>query len=267
MIALLHLCQSCHGVIGTHQSDELRGLLIGRRSIDLILRRRLSEEKARGVCTVGHLVQFLQPRCFDMVGLLRQAGIQRRAIRLHNARHIVNALHASLDLQTVHAACDDLFQIREQAQILRVHDIGTALILGDGIVLSGTGFLDQCILPSTGLGTASAVRIAPRKVTAEQTSSGIGDTHRTVHEQLQLHVRRPPNLPYLRRRELACEHDARRAKLLPRAHRAPVDIVRLCADMDGKSGCRLACTHKDTEIGNEDGICPCLLKKAQIVRQ
>ena len=189
VIALFHRCDLRFLIIGAHKPDKIRGLFIGGRTVDLIRLRRLSKEKARCIGTVRDLFELRQPLLTHLIRGARKTGIESHTIRLDHACDIVNTLHASLDLETVNAGVHDLVQIWQQTEILRVHDVGAARILLDRIALTGARLLHERVFPSTGLGTAAAVRIAAREIAAEQASSRVGDAHRPVHEEFQLHIR------------------------------------------------------------------------------
>ena len=96
----------------------------------------------------------------------------------------MHAFHPPLDLETVDAAGNDLVEIRQETQILGIHDVGAAFILDDRVIFAGTRLLDERILPTAGLGAAAAIRIPAREITAEEAAPRIGNAHGSVDKHL-----------------------------------------------------------------------------------
>ena len=157
-----------------HESDEVRRLLIRSARIDLVAPIGHMIEEAARVDAVRYLLQLFEPRIAQMERLsLGASGIDRLAIDLRDARRIVDALHAPLDLQAVESHGAKLRQKRQEAQVLGIHDVGAALVLLDGKDLAGTILLHESIAPAARLRTRAAVRVAPREVAAQKAAPRI----------------------------------------------------------------------------------------------
>ena len=102
-----------------------------------------------------------------------EISVDGQPICFRHARHIMHTLHATLDFQAINAALNDVRDLRQQAEILRVHDIGAALVFLYGKILPWTRFFHKRVFPTTRLRTGAAVGVAPREITREQAAAGI----------------------------------------------------------------------------------------------
>ena len=80
----------------------------------------------------------------------------------------------------------------DHAQILRVENIGSPLILINRHILAWSGFLHDGIFPAAWMRAGALIGISSGKEVAQQTPSGIGNTHSAMHKALDLHILRNP---------------------------------------------------------------------------
>ena len=102
--------------------------------------------------------------------------------------HIKSCFHTSFDLQAVNTACKDIFHMFYHTEILGIKNKSSSLIFKYRHVFSRTLLLHNRIFPSAGMGTGSLIGISSYQEIAEKTASGIGNTHRSVNESLNLHI-------------------------------------------------------------------------------
>ena len=121
----------------------------------------------------------------------------------------------------------------DHAEILRVKDIGAALVLNHREILTRTGLLDETVLPATRMGAGTPVRIAAGQEITEHAASGVGHAHRAMHEGLDVHLLRNmlTQFPDLVQAQLTCTDDSLRAELPPEEEGLPVRVVRLGRDV------------------------------------
>ncbi|MCY1552819.1 hypothetical protein D9M68_892410 [compost metagenome] len=102
----------------------------------------VTAQKALGIAAMGQGFQGAQQRLVE-----RPAGhgiVDRLAVDLGGARHIVVGLGPALDLQRVHAHLHQALDMLHRAQVLGVHDVGAVLVLVGGHLLAGAaGILEQ----------------------------------------------------------------------------------------------------------------------------
>ncbi|CAD5378160.1 hypothetical protein OF001_U290019 [Pseudomonas sp. OF001] len=118
-------------------ADEL--LALGQRVavlVVLVFVVHVAAQEALGVAAVGQRFQGVHQRHVE-----RPPGhrvVDRLAVHLGGARHVVVALGAALDLQRVHAHLGQALDVLHGAQVLGVHDVGAVLVLERFHVLAGT---------------------------------------------------------------------------------------------------------------------------------
>ena len=202
-----------------------------------------------------NLVQLIQPFLLypESIRILKIA-VDSEAIGLYDACSIVDALHASLDFQTIDAAADDLIKIRHETHIARIENIGAAFVLFQRKILPRPFFLHKAVFPSAGLRTASAVRVTSREIIAHETAPRIRDAHSAMDEHFQIHRTFLADLGDFLQGHLPRKHHARGSQLLPGIDSTPVGRIRLRTHMQLKLRYELTRHGKNTQIRNQHSI-------------
>ena len=76
----------------------------------------------------------------------------------------------------------------DHAKILGIENVSTTLILINRHILSGSRLFHNGIFPTARMCAGSLIGISSYQEIAEKTASGIGNTHRSVNESLNLHI-------------------------------------------------------------------------------
>ena len=144
----------------------------------------------------------------------------------------------------------------DHAQILGIENKGSSLIFIDRKILSRTTFFHNRVLPSTRMSACSLIGISSGQIIAQQASSGIGDTHRSVDKCLNLHIIRNPvsDLADLFERQLPCRYHTFGSHLIPELIRSIVGIVRLGTDVAFDLRTYFFCNLIYTRIRNDQRI-------------
>ena len=153
--------------------------------------------EAVGVAAVGEAFEFAQQ--FGGERLAGHRVVDRLAIGLAGARHVVGTLGAPFDLQGIDADFHQPVHVLDGAQILRVEDVGAVLVFLDrhqfagALLLFEQDFLIaggmQLVIPAAGIGATALVRVAMVEVAGEQAAAGVGDAQRAMDEDLEFDVR------------------------------------------------------------------------------
>ena len=121
----------------------------------LVVVGRAAVHQACGVATVGQAFEF-----GDELGVERAAChsiVNRAAVHLRGARHVVQALGAAFDLEGVHANFGEALHVLHRTQVLAVHDVGAVLVFHDGHELTGAAlFFEQVNVVGGGVALAIA---------------------------------------------------------------------------------------------------------------
>ena len=217
---------------------------------------------------MGNFFQFLQPFLFHGVMFrIGPAGVHCPPVYADNAGCIVGAFHPSFDLEAADARLHQFRQIRQQAEVFGVHDVGTPFVPGHIVDFAGPVLLRQAKLPAADLGAGAPVPVPAGQVTAEPAPPRIGDAHGSVHEGFQFHVCFAANLFHFRKRKLPGQHHTAGAQVFPGFHGRPVAGVRLGAHMQRHAGYDFPGHGPDTQIGDQEGVRPRILQAAQVIRQ
>ena len=111
------------------------------------------------------------------------------------------------------------------------------------------------VFPATGIGAGALVGIAMVEVAREQTTAGVGDAQRTMHEHLQRDIRAGvTNLRNLRKRQFSRQDHARHALLLPEAHSGGIRGVGLHRQVNFQFRPTLTHQHDQPWIGHDQRI-------------
>ena len=142
------------------------------------------------------------------------------------------------------------------AQILGVKDISSALVLIYREILTRTLLLHNGIFPAAGMRTCSLVGISSGEKAAEQTSSRIGNTHRSVDKALDLKIlwNMFTYLFNLGKRQFSRRHDTFCALLIPEPVGHIIRIIGLCRHMNINFRADFTCKGKHSRICNNQGI-------------
>ena len=246
-------------------------LLILRAGVNLRISVRLGHSKACGVLAVGNLVQLGNPRFRHAIMLhVCPALVDSLAVNADYRRYIMHALHAAFNLQAAHTGAHQLRQIFNQAQVLGVHHIGTVLVLFEVKVFARALLLTQLIhiiFPTAGLSAGTAVAVAPGQIGAQKAASAVGNAHRAMHEGFQLYRGFFADFADFSQGQLACQHHAFSAQLLPRLYRGIVGGISLRAHVQRHIRHNLAGSAPYAQIADQQCVNLSLLQSAQIIRQ
>ena len=202
----------------------------------------LSEREPDRIRAVADVVQLVRDPLRHLARLLTEQTVDRHAVGIRYARDIIRRLCAPLDLEGIDARLAQLFEIRQQAEILCIENIAAVPVLIDREILSGTLLLHERVLPAAGLRTGAAVGISAGHVFRQQTPPGHAHAHRAVDKDLDFQLLRCfcADLRDFRDRKLSCEHDPRHAEVIERIGGLVVDDARLGRGMHCKIGCQLS---------------------------
>ena len=89
----------------------------------------------------------------------------------------------------------------DHIQVFRIENVGSPVIFKHRIILSRALFLHERILPATGVGTGSLVRIPSGEKAGKQATAGIGHTPCPMHKGLNLHILRNMSPDFLNLRQ------------------------------------------------------------------
>ena len=184
--------------------------------------------------------------------------------------YIMHALHAAFNLQAAHTGTHQLRQIFNQAQVLGVHHIGTALVLLEVEIFARALLLAQLIhiiFPTAGLSAGTAVAVAPCQIGAQQAASAVRNAHRAMHEGFQLYRGFFADFADFCQGQLACQHHAFSAQLLPRLYSGVVGGISLRAHVQRHIRHNLAGSAPYAQITDQQSVNLGLLQTAQIIRQ
>ena len=112
--------------------------------------------------------------------------------------------------------------------LARKNICSVCVLLGGNHVVGALFFMDE-IFPTTGLCASSVVSAASGEIRRKDASAGICDAHRSVNERFKLQIIGDflPQCLYVFKRQLACQHDALHAVIVPEATAEGIDGRRL----------------------------------------
>ena len=164
--------------------------------------------KTVGIAAIGQPFEFAKQR--RVQGAAGNGIVNRPAINLRRARHVIGRFCAPFDLQRIDADFDQALDVLDGAQVFRVHDVGAVLVFLDrhqfagalllfkqpdcacravhvaaGIFLAGS----YLVIPAAGVGAGALIRVAPVKVTGKQAAPRIGHAQGAVDKDFELDVR------------------------------------------------------------------------------
>ena len=217
---------------------------------------------------MGNFFQFVQPFLFHGVMFrIRPTGVHGPPVYADHAGSVVGAFHPPFDLKAADPRLHQFRQIGQQAEVFGVHDVGAPFVPGHVVDFSGPVLLRQAKLPAADLGAGAPVPVPAGQVTAEPAPSRIGDAHSSVHEGFQFHVSFAADFFYFRQGKLPGQHHAAGAQVFPGFHGRPVAGVRLGAHVQRHIGNHFPGHGPDSQIGDQESVCPRVLQAAQVIRQ
>ena len=124
------------------------------------------------------LIQFL--RCIVIINCL--------PVCPGNNCYIQCCLHTSFYLERVDSCVNHIRDMLNHAEVLGIKDIRASVIFFHWKIFARSLLLHNRIFPTAWMRAGSLICISACKITAEQASSGIRYTHRSMHKCLDLHI-------------------------------------------------------------------------------
>ena len=144
----------------------------------------------------------------------------------------------------------------DHAKILGIENVSTTLILINRHILPRSRLFHNGILPAARMCAGPLIGISPNQEIAEKTTSGIGNTHCSVNESLNLHIIRNIGtyLANLLQRKLTCSYHALRPKIVPETVGFVISVICLSADVALDLRANLLGIGKNTRISYDQGV-------------
>ena len=159
------------------------------------------------------------------------AGVNGPPVYADHTGCIMGAFHSSFYFKTADTGFHELKQVRQQAQVFRIHDISALFIPCHVVYFTGTVLLGEIEFPTANLSTGAPVPVPTGQVTAEPASPRIGNAHSSVYKGFQLNFRFAADFFHFCKRQLPGQYYAAGTQIFPGFDRRPVGGVSLRAYM------------------------------------